>query len=67
MFIYKHVKYHLTINEICRYSVMQSDRNNISRDFVLDSFNNVSRDEDKILYQIYTSTYIRIILMVILW
>ena len=35
------------------YSVMQSDGNSFYEDVVLDSFNNVSRDEDNISYQIY--------------
>ena len=34
-------------------NVMQSDANNFGGDVVLDTFNNVSRDEDNILDQIY--------------
>ena len=36
-----------------RYSVTQSFANSFWGYVVLDSFNNVSRDEDNILYQIY--------------
>ena len=35
------------------YSVTQSYANSFLRDVVLDTFNNVSRDEDNILDQIY--------------
>ena len=44
---------------------MQSDGNSIFGHVVLDSFNNGSRDEDNILYQIYKSKYVRIIIMMI--
>ena len=42
-------------------SVMQSDGNIFSGDFVLDSFNKASRDVDNILDQIYRSKCVRII------
>ena len=46
------------------YSVMQSDRNSISGDVVLDG-NRVYLDEFNILDQIYKSKYVRIIFMMI--
>ena len=42
---------------------MQSDGNSFSEDVVSDS--KTSRDEDKILDQIYKSKYIRIIIMIL--
>ena len=45
---------------------MQSDGNSFYGDVVSDSFNKISRDEDNILDQIYSSKYIRIIIMMIL-
>ena len=48
------------------YSVMQSDGISFCGDVVSDSFNKTSRDEDKILYQIYKSKYVYIIIMMIL-
>ena len=45
---------------------MQSDGNSFCGDVVLDSFNKASRDEDKILYQVYKSKYVRIYIMMIL-
>ena len=48
------------------YSVMQSDGNNFYGYVVWDSFNKKSRDEDNILEQIYSSKYVRIIIMMIL-
>ena len=44
---------HLTGVMLETYSVTQSFANSFWRDVVLDTFNNVSRDENNILYQIY--------------
>ena len=41
---------------ICMYSVTQSYANSFLGYVVLDTFNNVSRDEDNILDQIYIKT-----------
>ena len=46
--------------------MMQSDWNSFCGDVVSYSFNKTSRDEDNILYQIYKSKYVRIIIMMIL-
>ena len=45
---------------------MQSDGNSFCGDVVLDSFNKTSQDIENILYQIYKSKYVRIIIMMIL-
>ena len=48
------------------YSVTQSYANSFLGDVVLDSFNNLSRDEDNILEKIYKSKYLQIFIMIIL-
>ena len=45
---------------------MQSDGNSICKDVVSDSFIKTSRDEDKILVQIYKSKYVGIIIMILI-
>ena len=49
------------------YSVMQSDENSFGGDVVSDSFNKTSRDEEKILDQIYKNKYIRFLMILILY
>ena len=44
---------------------MQSDGNSFCEDVVSESFKKTFRDEDNILYQIYKSKYVRIIIMMI--
>ena len=48
------------------YSVMQSDGNSFYGDVVSDNFDNIYRDKDKILDQIYDIKYVCIIIMMIL-
>ena len=48
------------------YSVMQSDGNSFYGDVVLESFNDIFRNEDNILDQIYKSKCVQIIIMIIL-
>ena len=45
---------------------MHSDGNSFCGDGVSYIFNKTSQDEDNILYQIYKSKYVRIIIMMIL-
>ena len=45
--------YILAVYQEVSYSVTQSYANSFWGDVVLDTFNNVSRDEDNILYKIY--------------
>ena len=45
---------------------MQSNGNSFDVDISLDSFNKIFRDEDNILEQMYTSTYVRIIFIMFL-
>ena len=60
---------HLSVCSYCLstagYSVMQSDGNSFGGDVVLDSFNKKFRDGDNIQDHIYTSKYVRIIIMMI--
>ena len=46
-------------------AVIQLDGKSFCGDFVWDSFNKASRDEDNIVDQIYKSKYIRIIIIMI--
>ena len=48
------------------HRVIQSESKSFWGDVVLDSFNNASRYEDKILDQIYTESMFRVFIMMIL-